>query len=231
MTGHQRIGVFGGTFDPIHIGHLALAESIGQALTLDRVIFYPAGSPPHKPGKSISDVHHRFAMVQLAIAGNSRFAISDVDMAGNERSYTVDLLRTVRERLAEATLEFIIGADSLRDFPTWHDPEGILRLSRLAVGERPGVEINPDAVIAKVPSLKERLDLVKTARLDISATDIRQRVHDGQSICYLVPEPVWRYIQSNRLYLPSTGQAGDSAKPSDQPEPQPGHFETRKGNG
>lgn len=196
----QRIGVFGGTFDPIHVGHLALAEAIGHSLELPQVIFYPAGSPPHKPGKPISDARDRYRMVELAIAGNERFAISDLDVGDERPSYTVDLLRLIQERYPDTTLEFIIGADSLRDFPTWHDPAGILCHCHLAVGNRPGIEVDPARLIAQVPALAGRLDLVETPRLDISATEIRQRVRDSQSIRYLVPDPVWRFIGDHGLY-------------------------------
>lgn len=198
-----RIGVFGGTFDPIHIGHLTLAEAIGQALDLGRVVFYPAGNPPHKPGKPLSDAGDRYRMVQLAIEGNERFAISDLDLRRETPSYTVDLLRDISAQHPCATLEFIIGADSLRDFPTWHQPEGILRWCRIAVGARPGVEIDPETVIARVPALADRLDIIETPRLDISATEIREQAAARHSIRYLTPDPVWRFIETCGLYLQS----------------------------
>lgn len=202
MMDERRIGIFGGTFDPIHIGHLVLAEAIGHALGLERVVFYPAGSPPHKPGKPISAARDRYRMVELAIADNGRFAISDLDM-GDRPSYTVDLLRKISAQAPGVTLEFIIGADSLRDFPTWHDPEGILCLSRLAVGGRPGVEVDVARLAARVPTLPGRLDLVDTPRLDISATEIRQRVAAGRTIRYLTTDAVWDYIRSRKLYRPA----------------------------
>jgi nicotinate-nucleotide adenylyltransferase len=200
MTRARRVGIFGGTFDPIHHGHLALAEAVGQALDLEHVIFYPVGTPPHKPGAPVSAAQARYRMTELGIAGNERFAISDLDLAGEAPSYTVDLLREIHARVPDATLVFIIGADSLRDFPTWHDPDGIARMCRLAVGARPGVEVDPDQIMARVPALHDRLDLVETPRLDISATEIRQRVRAGQSIRYLVPDPVWDFIRSRKLY-------------------------------
>lgn len=200
MSNTRQVGIFGGTFDPVHVGHLALAEAIGQALTLEQVIFFPAGSPPHKPGAPVSAAAHRYRMVELAIAGNNRFGISDLDLAGDAPSYTVDLLREIKARMPGTELVFIIGADSLRDFPTWHDPAGIARLCRLAVGARPGVDVDPDAVITRAPALAGRLDLVETPRLDISATEIRERAGAGQSIRYLVPDAVWRYIRDQDLY-------------------------------
>lgn len=196
----RRLGIFGGTFDPIHIGHLALAEAIGQSLDLRQVVFFPAGKPPHKPGKPRSDARDRYRMVELAIADNERFAISDLDMGEDRPSYTVDLLRLIQERFPAMTLEFIIGADSLRDFPTWHDPGGILGLCRLAVGNRPGVEVDPEQLAERVPALADRLDLVETPRLDVSATEIRQRAHDDRSIRYLVTDSVRRYIEERGLY-------------------------------
>lgn len=209
MTTVRRVGIFGGTFDPIHYGHLALAEAIGQSLELERVVFYPVGSPPHKPGSPIGSPRDRFRMVQLGIDGNERFAISDLDLAAEAPSFTVDLLRDIHARLPGAALEFIIGADSLRDFPTWHDPEGILRLSRLAVGQRPGVQVDPADLIAKVPGLRERLDLVETPSLDISATEVRQRAREGKTIRYLTPDPVCRYIAASGLYDPRMHNAGN----------------------
>ena len=195
----QRIGVLGGTFDPIHIGHLVVADNALQQLDLDTVLFAPAGQPPHKPDRTISSAADRQAMIEIAIAGRSEFAHSDIDIAREGPSYTVDLLQKIDETFTPAALFFVMGADSLRDFATWSRPETILEIARIAVARRPGAMID-DFVLASVPGLAERLHLLNSPLSHISSTDLRIRVSKGQTIRYLLPQGVHDYINARQLY-------------------------------
>jgi nicotinate-nucleotide adenylyltransferase len=197
--GWKRIGVLGGTFDPIHLGHLVIASHAADALTLDVVLFMPAQSPPHKLGKTISPIDHRIAMVNLAIDGDARFAFSDLDLTTGEPSYTAELVERLAAVHPEGEIFFIAGADSLRDFSTWYEPERILRHARLAIAARPGVEIDATMLNA-MRDLRNRTSIFASPLMEISATGIRERVREGHSIRYLVPEAVERYIQEHGLY-------------------------------
>lgn len=199
---HRRIGVLGGTFDPIHIGHLALAEAADEALALEQVLFVPAGSPPHKQGRRITSPHHRQRMTELAIAGNEHFALSTVDLTRSGPSYTVDTLRLLAAKYEGAELFFIIGGDSLLDLPTWYHPEEILQLAYLAAAERPGFSL--EDVAAKLGGLYQqfghRICLFHAPLLDISSSMLRERLRSGRSVRYLVPDAVLDYIKQNNLY-------------------------------
>lgn len=206
MTSASRgtLGIFGGTFDPIHIGHLAVAERACDELGLDGIVFVPALQPPHKPHRVISAIHHRVNMLELAIAGNPRFRWSDVDMRPGEPSYTVSMLERLHHQHPGEDLAFIVGEDSLRDFATWHQPDRILELSQLVVADRPGVEVD-DSVYAQVPRLRDRVSRFQAPLLEVSSTELRARVADGHSIRYLVPSAVFAYIERTGLYRKPTG--------------------------
>jgi nicotinate-nucleotide adenylyltransferase len=203
-TPARRIGIMGGSFDPIHIAHLIMAESVREALSLDLVLFLPAASQPLKRDKHVSPAQHRVAMVELAIVGNPYFALSRVDVDRPGPSYTVDTVAALRQEWGGPGVEmwFIVGADSLTTFPRWRDPSGILAHVRLAVVRRPGVAPDMPSLSAALPQLKERLDWVDAPLMDISGTDIRRRVAAGLSISYRVPDPVRDYIEAHRLYVP-----------------------------
>ncbi|MGB3330499.1 MAG: nicotinate-nucleotide adenylyltransferase, partial [Thermomicrobiales bacterium] len=193
------LGIFGGTFDPIHIGHLAVAERACDELGLDGVVFVPALQPPHKPHRIISPIEDRVEMLRLAIQGNPRFSWSDVDMRPDEPSYTVSMLERMRDQFPGTELSFIVGEDSLRDFATWHEPERILELARLVVADRPGIDVD-ESVYAEVPRLRSRVVRFAAPLLEVSSTDLRRRVAEGYSIRYLVPERVFEYIRQRGLY-------------------------------
>ncbi len=197
----RRIGVLGGTFDPVHHGHLMIAEVISDYLQLDVVLFAPAGSPPHKPRAPISSEAHRLRMTDLAIADNPRFVASSIDLASAGDSFTVDLMGRVALLYPGSELFFLMGADSLRDFLSWHEPAEIVRRAQLAVAHRPGVEIERERLFATLPELRSRTTFVSSPGVELSATQIRSRVVAGRSIRYLVPEPVREYILSENLYL------------------------------
>jgi len=200
MQGRKRLGVLGGTFDPPHYGHLVLAEAARVQLRLERVLFVPAGQPPHKPGRPITPAHHRVAMVEAAIADNPAFALSRVDLDRAGPHYTVEMLALLRQEYPGAELYFLMGEDSLVEFPTWRDPAGIVRQAHVAVMPRPGYEPDLAALERAVPGVRERLVWLDAPWLDITASDLRRRVREGLPLRYLVPPPVEVYIREHRPY-------------------------------
>jgi nicotinate-nucleotide adenylyltransferase len=196
------VGVLGGTFDPIHIGHLAAAEEVREVLGLERVLFVPAGIPPHKPGRLISAPHHRLAMVELAIAGNPSFEVSRVELDRTGPSYTVDTLEALSEG---RDLTLILSAESFRGLPSWQRPERILGLARLAIVPRGGLAPPGKGWLEEhFPEIEARIVELDAPRLRLSATDIRARVAAGRSIRYLVPDAVIGYIEDHDLYRDET---------------------------
>lgn len=198
----MRLGVLGGTFDPIHFGHLLAAEEARVTLHLERVLFAPAGDPPHKQGHIISPVTHRLAMVRLAIVGNAAFAVTTVDVDRPGPHYTVDAIRLLREKWGIGADEtfFLMGTDSLAQLLTWHQPARLVELCRLAVMARPGYRPDLTELEAALPGLSARLDWVEMPVLDIAASDLRRRVGEGRSIRYQVPEAVAAYVAEHGLY-------------------------------
>ncbi|HEV2073649.1 MAG TPA: nicotinate-nucleotide adenylyltransferase [Thermomicrobiales bacterium] len=196
----NRLGILGGTFDPIHIGHLIIASYASEAIGLGRVLFMPAQTPPHKSRGDISPAEHRVAMVNLAIAGDDRLELSDFDLRSDGPSFTSDLLARVHREHPSEELFFIAGADSLRDFPTWNEPQVILKHAHLAIASRPGTVVT-DAMLAAVPDLRNRSTLFESPLIEVSSSGIRDRVRKGAAIRYLVPDEVQRYIRDRRLYL------------------------------
>jgi nicotinate-nucleotide adenylyltransferase len=201
----RRVGVFGGTFDPVHYGHLVVAEEVYAALHLAEMVFVPARQPPHKTREVITATEHRLAMLELAIASNPHFTISRVDLDRAGPSYTVDTLRLLRKRWGEkVAIYFVIGGDSLEDLLSWHDPTGVLeQLTYLVAVRRPGYnesEAYNDWLEARLPGIKQRLLVVETPRFGISATELRLRVAQGRPIKYQTPESVESYITQHDLY-------------------------------
>ncbi len=195
--------IFGGTFDPVHLGHLIVAEHAADTADLAQVLFVPAGRPPHKAGKALAPGADRLAMVELAVAGNPRFAVSRVELErASEPSFTID---TVRRMKAEGVRDvaLILGADSLVELSTWREPEALVAECRVLVVERPGWELE------RAPAhLRARVTGISTPRIDISSSAIRARIAAGLSIRYLVPEPVREYILAHRLYRPGAAPPG-----------------------
>ena len=196
----SRLGIFGGTFDPIHHGHLIVAEVLKEELQLSRVLFLPAGQPPHKTGRPITPIAHRLAMLQLALQGNPHFAISYVDVRRPGPCYTVDSLTLLRREYSDAELVFLMGEDSLHDLPTWHEPNRIAELALLGVALRPGIEVDLETIFALVPAARDRVILVPVPLIQIAASDIRRRVAEGRTIRYQVPLVVEEYIARHGLY-------------------------------
>jgi nicotinate-nucleotide adenylyltransferase len=198
----SRIGILGGTFDPIHYGHLVIAEDARVYLHLEKVLFVPGYQPPHKPQGSYSTFEYRVRMVELAIARNPHFALCLIETRLPAPSFTTDTLRALQDELgADAELYFIMGMDSLANILAWHKPEELLRLCRIVVAERAGYQVDIAKLEKGLPGLQQRMDLIDTPELSISSTDLQRRVRCGLSIRYQVPPAVERYIRSHRLYL------------------------------
>ena len=224
----RRIGIYGGTFDPVHCGHLAVAEAVSNAFALDRIIFVPAFTPPHKRKRMISSPFHRMAMLALATADSPKMFISTVELEAPSRPYTVETLGQLRTELEPARLFFVMGADSFADVTSWREYEAILSEYDVVVVTRPGYPDRDDcggdqngekADGALAPQLRRRIvDLrggaypsdedLKSPRvyltdyvsIDVSATGIREAVEQGRSIDGLVPPPVAAYVEKYRLY-------------------------------
>jgi len=196
-----RLGIYGGTFDPPHLGHLILAETAADSLRLDRVLFVPAGTPPHKAAATLrSAAEHRLAMVRLAIEGNPRFALSRVDLDRPGPHYSVDMLHLLRDEHPGAALFFLIGADSLADLPTWSRPRELIGLACLGVMRRPGAAPDLDALEREIPGLHRRMMWLDAPTIDIAASDLARRIAAGRSVRYQIPDDVCLYIEEHGLY-------------------------------
>jgi nicotinate-nucleotide adenylyltransferase len=196
-----RIGVLGGTFDPVHIGHLILAEEARDQLGLAVVHFVPAGDPPHKRDRRLAPVEDRLGMIELAIAGNSAFRASRVDADRPGPHYTIDMVRIFQSQLPPGgELYFLMGYDSLAELPTWHRPAELVAACHLVALTRYNVPLDWPYLEAALPGIRQRVTLLDMPELEIASHQIQQRVRAGRSIRYLAPEEVCRYIEEKRLY-------------------------------
>ncbi len=199
----RRIGIMGGTFNPIHNGHLIVAEDVRGKAGLDKVLFIPSGQPPHKPGIELADAEHRFEMVRRAVSSNPCFEASRIEIDRNGTTYTVNTLMELRERYGEeAGIFFIIGADVVPELVTWRECEKVFRLCEFIAVMRPGFdETEISDTIRRLSSEKgARIHPFQSRLIDISSTDIRERCNRRHSVKYLVPESVEEYIIENGLY-------------------------------
>ncbi len=203
-------GILGGTFDPVHCGHLALAREALAVLDIDSVLFVPNADPPHKRGVAVTAAVHREAMVDLAIAPEPGFVLSRVELERPGPSYAVDTVSQLAQRSrAEGRPEpwFVLSAEVLEGFAAWREPDRILALCRIAVAPRPGAEpLDAAWVRANHPGREDRFTFLPGPELDIASTAIRERVRRGQSIDELTPAPVVRYIAQRGLYRAARGQ-------------------------
>jgi nicotinate-nucleotide adenylyltransferase len=200
----MRIGIFGGTFDPVHQGHLILAEQCREQAQLDQVWFIPAARPPHKQDQGLAPFQHRVEMLALAIAGQPAFRIEELEKDRPGPSYTVDTLDEIHRREPGNELYLLLGADCLPDLPHWRDPLQILEQAGLLVMARPGWSVwPPEQMLVELklpPGSKLRHQVVQAPLIDISSRELRRRVANGRSVRYLVPRAVESYISAHRLY-------------------------------
>lgn len=201
MTTAPLIGIFGGTFDPPHLGHLILAAEALSQLKLDRLLWVLTPDPPHKPAQPITSLLDRLAMLRLSLAEEPRFEICEVEIKRPGPHYTVETLRLLRDRYPQAGLVFLMGGDSLRDLPTWREPDEILRLCEfLGVMRRPGDDVDLTALEVALPGVSARVRLVDVPLLEISSSQVRQRVASGAAFRYYLHPQVYDYVLQTGLY-------------------------------
>lgn len=197
----MRLGIFGGTFDPPHIGHLVLAAEAQEQLDLERILWVLTPAPPHKQGQVISPLASRLEMLQAAIQNNATFQISRVDMDRPPPHYALDTMRLLRQAYPKDELVYLMGGDSLEDLPTWHQPQAfVAACDRLGVMLRPGTQIDLIELERKIPGIGEKICFVGTPLLEISASDIRKRVSQRRHYRYYLPDGVYQIIQAYHLY-------------------------------
>jgi nicotinate-nucleotide adenylyltransferase len=202
----MRIGVFGGTFDPVHLGHLILAEQCREQGPLNQVWFVPAASPPHKQGQTVTPFARRAEMLALAVAGQPAFRVEDLEKDRPGPSYTVHTLEEVRRREPGAELFLPVGSDTLLDLQHWYQPARIVELAGLLVSARPGWPLPPlaevEAALHLPPGVKLRIQVIEAPQIEIASRDLRRRAAEGRSLRYLVPRAVEAYIHDKHLYRP-----------------------------
>jgi len=199
MAKESRIGIMGGTFDPLHMAHLIAAEEAMNAFDLDRVIFMPAGDPPHKSEGPVSAAEHRYAMTLIGTAENPHFEVSRLEIERPGPSYSVDTIRALRGILGpNVEVYFVAGGDEMLEIESWHESGALPELAKFIAVPRPGFDLADLEHLP--PKFRASIEVLRMLEVSISATDIRQRVAAGESIRYLVPEGVEAYIRKNGLY-------------------------------
>jgi len=199
----KRIGIMGGTFDPIHKGHLALAKAAMGDFALDKVIFIPAGTPPHKKPGEVTGKEHRYNMVKLAIRGKKDYSISRMELDRPGLSYAVDTFNTLKKKFSKKVkLFYIMGLDSINEILEWRKPLELFKLCEFIVGTRPGTRIRTFKRLVKFPPLQKEVDKIHLMELkeNISSSDIRQKIKQKKSVSAVVPKAIENYIRKNKLY-------------------------------
>lgn len=196
----RRLGVLGGTFDPVHWGHLSLAEHARTQLRLERVLWVPTGDPWRKRDIVVTPARHREAMVRLAIEGTDEYQLSTVELEREGPSYSVETLGAIREEFPEFELYFLVGLDALLDLPNWHEPAELVRLTRFGVAERGEEKPTVEDLDELVPGLGLRVTWIEMPTVDISGTELRRRAAQGESLAGAVPGLVGKYIREHELY-------------------------------
>jgi nicotinate-nucleotide adenylyltransferase len=191
----DRLGILGGTFNPIHVAHLSIAEQVGEARGLGKVLFVPAHIPPHKDSPDIAPAEDRYRMTVLATESNPRFEVSRIEVDRSGTSFTKDTLRELLKKYPGRELFYIIGSDAVAELPTWREPDVVVKLAKLLVVNRPGSELE-----RLDERFRKNVEVVNVSASDVSSTEIRERIRKGLSIGHLVPPKVERYIKENGLY-------------------------------
>ena len=210
----MRIGIFGGTFDPIHYGHLVAAEEARAILGLEKMLIVPAGQPPHKADRPVTPAEHRVAMVQLAIASNPHFVLSRVDLDRPGPHYSVDMVTRLRRELGPGDVYLIVGMDSLMDLPSWHEAERLMGLCYIVGVNRPGYTYDLAPLEKAVPGISAHIRVLEAPQLEISSHELQDRVRRGLPIKYQVPEPVEDYITRHNLYAVLSSGKGYGTMPA-----------------
>lgn len=197
----MRAGIFGGTFDPVHLGHMIIAEQVMDELKLSHVVFVPGGIPPHKEASSVrASAEDRYDMVEAAVSGNDRFSVDRVEVDAGRPMHSVDTVRILTERSPETDWYFITGADEVSNLLAWKDPDRLLDQAGMVAATRPGYDLGELGHLEANLRNFDRIFPVECTRVDISATGIRRRMLQGKSVRYLVPEGVYGIIEQRRLY-------------------------------
>ncbi|MET9488030.1 MULTISPECIES: nicotinate-nucleotide adenylyltransferase [unclassified Nocardia] len=204
-TGRRKLGVMGGTFDPIHHGHLVAASEVADRFELDEVLFVPTGQPWQKADRYVSPAEDRYLMTVIATASNPSFSVSRADIERGKKTYTVDTLRELRELYADADLYFITGADALASILTWQDWAELFELAKFVGVTRPGYELNIDHLAEHLSDFPaDAITMIEIPALAISSSECRRRASEGRPVWYLVPDGVVQYISKRHLYVPES---------------------------
>lgn len=199
----MRLGLFGGTFDPPHLGHIALANAACKQLDLQRVLWILTGVQPFKLEQHITSAEHRLKMLALALKDHPQFVISQIELERPGPHYSVDTVRLLAERYPQDDLIFLMGGDSLRDLPHWRSPaELVAACAEIGVMRRPDDAVDLAALAAQIPGLTDKIRLINAPLLDVSASEIRRRIAAGEDVRHLLSPPVYNYIQLHNLYRP-----------------------------
>ena len=197
----MKIGVFGGTFDPPHIGHLILAQDAQAQLNLDHVLWVLTPFPPHKKNQKITTIQDRITMIILAVAGNRNFSLSRVEIDRKPPHFAVDTVALLKGKSPEDKFFYLMGADSLNDLPTWHNPTHFVEICHgIGIMMRRGESVRPEELDACIPGLNNKLHFLETPLIEISGTEIRNRIENGKKFRYFVPDKIYHYILSHKLY-------------------------------
>lgn len=207
----MRIGIFGGTFDPPHVGHLILAAEALDQLRLDKILWVVTADPPHKQDQNILPVSDRLSLVRAALKGNPAFDISRVEIDRPGPHYALDTIKILQQQYPDDVLIYLIGADSLRDLPTWHKPDQLIeQMGEFGVMRRPDVDLDLSELHARFQGLAEKLTFIDTPMIEISSTEIRERAAGGRPYRYFVPFDVYDFIEKRQLYKPVISQGENS---------------------
>jgi nicotinate-nucleotide adenylyltransferase len=208
-----KVGIFGGTFDPIHLGHMVIAEQVMGELGLARVVFVPGGIPPHKEASSVrASAEDRFDMVEAAVEGNERFSVDRVEVDAGRPMYSVETVQILKERSPGDEWFFITGADEVSNLLAWKDPDRLLEEVVMVAATRPGYDLSKLQHLEAGLRNFDRIFPVECTRVDVSATGIRRRILQGKSVRYLVPEGVYRIIKDRSLYQGDEKRSGQGGR-------------------